>query len=161
MDLADLEASPWGQLLEEARNALGLTRKQVAKRAGLTDNCVADNERGWRKIDNRWVQAQGRPLTIARIAFAVDVKPDQLSALKITPRWSKPLHMAAALALEEMHGERDKPPDPQVIFERVLRTIRDDCDTVGEFLERMLTLSGDLAPARRRNSRPKGQSRDE
>lgn len=66
---------PYGELLENARTRARLSRREAARRSGISDNW-------WRAVvsgsQNNGAPAHGSPETVAAMARAVGVNPDQL-----------------------------------------------------------------------------------
>jgi transcriptional regulator with XRE-family HTH domain len=79
--MTDHEPTPEGELLERARKLKGLSQRNAAKMAGISDG-------RWRQIVNggyyaaadNWVSTVGPDDTLARMARSVGVTADQLRA---------------------------------------------------------------------------------
>lgn len=102
---------PWGRLLDEARKRSGLSARGAADRAGISEG-------RWRQIVNGFqsagqgqvVKVAGPDDTIARMAWAVGVTPDELRAAKreraaeVLEGLLKPISAELAQSAEEFIG---------------------------------------------------------
>ncbi|MFC0546893.1 hypothetical protein ACFFH7_35660 [Kutzneria chonburiensis] len=77
------------------------------------------------------------------MAEVAGLKPDQLRALDVAPEWNSGVHLAAARYLEQTLDARDAPAVTSA-HEQWIRDARAQFDTVGAFMQWVLTVSGDL-----------------
>jgi transcriptional regulator with XRE-family HTH domain len=73
-------SSPFGVLLRTHRQAIGLTQAELAERAGLSWQGIADLERGARRTPRRD--------TLARLAVALDLAQEERAELEAAARHS-------------------------------------------------------------------------
>jgi transcriptional regulator with XRE-family HTH domain len=93
------QAPPYGALIESAREEAGLSRREAAKLAGISDSW-------WRYVASGWQNGPitGTAATVAAMALAVGVTPEQMEtagerpdAASVMRKESGPPSFAAAL----------------------------------------------------------------
>jgi len=122
-DLPDVP--PEGKLIKEALRVSGITQREAARRAGISDTRWRQIVAGYQAIGGRKVEFRSPDETLARMARVVDVSPEQLEAAG---------REGAAVALRAIHARqkdanaRSLPSDAQarvderwLMLEAVLR----------------------------------------
>lgn len=100
----DDDLSPLGRLLEQARNRLGISKREAARRARISDTRWRQVVRGYEIVGARRVSALAGPLTITRMAIAVDMHPaDALHAAgkNVTPALVHALITSATYPIDD------------------------------------------------------------
>lgn len=100
----DRELTPLGRMLEEAREAIGISGREAARRATITDTRWRQVVSGIQARGDKTSPARPRPQTVVAMALAVDVDP--AAALKAAGMDDDPKRVVALI------GELDRIPPP-------------------------------------------------
>lgn len=102
--LMDDDMSPLGRLLEQARTSLRISKREAARRARISDTRWRQVVRGYEIAGSRRLPALAGPLTITRMALAVDLPPaDALHAAgkNVTPALVHALVTSATYPIDD------------------------------------------------------------
>jgi transcriptional regulator with XRE-family HTH domain len=74
------DAPPEGELIKAALAASGLSQRKAAKRAGISDTRWRQIVAGYQSVDGKPATFRSNDTTLARMAHAVGVRPEELAA---------------------------------------------------------------------------------
>jgi len=144
------EPPPYGALIESARKDAGLSMREAARRAGISDAWWRYVVRGYQKVPG---DLDGTPGTIARMARVAGVTPERLEAEGQRPD-------AAGILREILRREEQAAPAPAEDDEAPLRRIMAMEDLSMDERLAMVALARLMRAQRQAETRDQGRDRN-
>jgi hypothetical protein len=139
----DPALSPLGELLEHARQAFPLSKREAARRARISEARWRQIVTGWQNPGDRRTPAKPRSVTVVAAARAVEVDPaEALRAAGLPPLTAAPAGPTQDDALRRILTADIDVDKKEIIIKRLLDEQRKTDQHLRDLVDRLITEFG-------------------